>query len=388
MIAGEHVELLALFANPTLPAHMAAQMGLRPLKLGQELRFLLRTIPKMFLEVQPAATMADARETLERLNPRIIMFSGHTFMGALAFELDNGRIDMHSPPAMFVNLLSRAAAGGSKRLEAVFLNGCLTTALGNDILSAMPWLTVVCWNSITEDQAARSFAVGFVDALGDSLAKHDLRVRERLTIDAAFVAGCVNLLNDGFRLGDPQRYLHPPNHPHAATPDFSGACWGCLPPVHGDAVLLKRLDGGNVMLRCAGTDGKLTGERLTPSVWSAHAQQQQPMAGRPAAEQPRLARQQAAGCASAPSAVGGGTVLEESDEIDSPTRTPDMSRSPLRAPGDADAPRALQPRVRLDETRGVLDAEQAATAAAPAALVQGATPRAAEPPLARLDPDV
>jgi hypothetical protein len=47
MFAGEHVELLALFANPTLPAQLAAQLGLRPLKLGQELRFLLRTIPKV-----------------------------------------------------------------------------------------------------------------------------------------------------------------------------------------------------------------------------------------------------------------------------------------------------------------------------------------------------
>lgn len=321
MLAGEHVELLALFANPTLPAQMAAQMGLRPLKLGQELRFLLRTIPKCFLEIQPAATMADARDALERHNPRIIMFSGHTFMGALAFELDNGRIDMHSPPAMFVNLLSRAAAGGNKRLEAVFLNGCLTTSLGNDILSAMPWLTVVCWNSITEDQAARSFAVGFVDALGDSLAKQDLRVRERLTIDEAFVAGCLNLLDEGFRLGDPQRYLHPPNHPHAAKPDFSGACFGCLPPVHGDVVLLKRMDGGNVILRCRGTDGKLVGERLMPSAWASVA--------RPAVEQPQLRRQAgAAGCASATSTVANATVPEEPEEAtDSPAHPPNAAPS-------------------------------------------------------------
>ncbi|KAJ1638368.1 hypothetical protein T492DRAFT_224979 [Pavlovales sp. CCMP2436] len=183
--------------------------------------------------------MADAREALERHNPRIIMFSGHTFMGALAFELDNGRIDTHSPPAMFVNLLTRAVAGGNKRLEAVFLNGCLTTQLGNDILSVMPWLTVIAWNSITEDQAARSFAVGLVDALGDSLAKHGLRVRERLSIDAAFVSGCLRLLEEGFRMGDPARYLHPPEHAHARRPDFSGKCFGCMPPVHGDVVLLK-----------------------------------------------------------------------------------------------------------------------------------------------------
>jgi hypothetical protein len=324
MIAGEHVELLALFANPTLPSQLAAQMGLRPLKLGQELRFLLRTIPKMFLEVQPAATMADAREALERFNPRIIMFSGHTFMGALAFELDNGRIDTHSPPAMFVSLLSRAAAGGNKRLEAVFLNGCLTTALGNDILSAMPGLTVVCWNSITEDQAARSFAVGFVDALGDSLAKHELRVRERLSIEDAFVAGCLRLLDEGFRLGDPQAYLHPPSHPHAHKPDYSGACFGCLPPVHGDVVLLKRLGGGNVMLRCSGPDGKLTGERLMPSAFAAqHHRRASPSGGgrdRPIAEEPSLRRQPGEGATG--SSMSGVTVVEECEERESPLHSP------------------------------------------------------------------
>jgi len=297
IFSGEHVELLALFANPTLPAQMAASMGLRPLKLGQELRFLLRTIPKMFLEVQPAATMADAREALERHNPRIIMFSGHTFMGALAFELDNGRIDTHSPPAMFVNLLTRAVAGGNKRLEAVFLNGCLTTQLGNDILSVMPWLTVIAWNSITEDQAARSFAVGLVDALGDSLAKHGLRVRERLSIDAAFVSGCLRLLEEGFRMGDPARYLHPPEHAHARRPDFSGKCFGCMPPVHGDVVLLKRIDGDNVMLRCTGPDGTLVGERLsapfalTPPLAPSTLPGCQPQARRAVASQPPLHRQ-------------------------------------------------------------------------------------------------
>lgn len=321
LLAGHHVELLALFANPTLPTHIAQQLGLKPLRLGQELRFLLRTIPKLYLEVQPAATMADARQALERYNPRIIMFSGHTFMGALAFELDNGRIDTHSPPAHFVNLLRLATARSAalrKRLELVFLNGCETTSLANDIVSAMPWLKVICWHTITEDQAARSFAVGFVDAVGESLVVNDLRHRGRVTVEEAFMAGCVHMQSEGFRLGDPRDYLHPPGHPHTHKPDYSGSCFGCLPPVHGDAVLLVRQGGSNVILRCT-PRGKLVGERIPPSPQYVSEDSSLGGANGRMVEEPWRRHQAGAG-------TGAETVQEEDQEVDDEDQSPGRVR--------------------------------------------------------------
>lgn len=83
-------------------------------------------------------------------------------MGSLAFEMPNGRIDLPSPDA-FIEHLQRAHA---PRLQCVFLNGCTTAPLAYKIVSELPWLFAICWTSITEDAAARSFAQGFYDAVG------------------------------------------------------------------------------------------------------------------------------------------------------------------------------------------------------------------------------
>ena len=74
--------------------------------------------------------------------------------GSLAFELPSGRIEL-PPVADFITLLSRRVA---PRLQAVFLNGCTTAELGYQIVHELPWLTVICWATVTEDTAARVFA--------------------------------------------------------------------------------------------------------------------------------------------------------------------------------------------------------------------------------------
>ena len=101
-IEGKTVELLALFSNPAIPA--ASPVYLPPLRLGQELKFLLRAVSPVHLTVEPAATLADVETAVRAHNPRIILFSGHAFMGSLAFELPDGRIDL-PPPEMFTSLL-------------------------------------------------------------------------------------------------------------------------------------------------------------------------------------------------------------------------------------------------------------------------------------------
>ena len=223
------VELLALFSNPTSrhaatatggaddghhPGGGGGGLGLKPLQLGRELKFLLHSLPPVHLAIEPAASLADARAAIEEKDPRLILFSGHSFMGGLVFELDDGRLDC-PPPAQFIAqlqpqhaprlqvlrplplsptrvhssllasllsspllsshplipplispLISRPSCTRAPRLQCVCLNGCETAELGYQIVSELPWLKVICWPTITEDAAARAFAQGFYDAVG------------------------------------------------------------------------------------------------------------------------------------------------------------------------------------------------------------------------------
>lgn len=140
------------------------------------------------------------------------------------------------PPDLFISKLLLA-----KRLECCFLNGCRTGELGHQICSKLPGLKVICWTSVAEDAAARSFALGFYDAVGAMISAGDT-----IQIELAFWAGLEHFTSDGFRLGDPAQYLHPPGHPHALRPVFSPPCKGCTPPVHGKVVLLRAAPGGEV----------------------------------------------------------------------------------------------------------------------------------------------
>ena len=111
------VEVLALFSNPTLP-QQAVSFGLRPLAFGQDLKVLMHALPHAELEVEPAATLLNAHQALIACQPRYLLFSGHTIMGALAFETPEGRLDTHAAPEYFVSLLAglaRASKASSRK---------------------------------------------------------------------------------------------------------------------------------------------------------------------------------------------------------------------------------------------------------------------------------
>ena len=244
---GKQVELLALFSNPR-----TANPALKPLQLGRELKFLLHSLPPVHLAIEPAASLADARTAIEEKNPRLILFSGHSFMGGLVFELDDGRLDC-PPPSHFIAQLQPQHA---PRLQCVCLNGCETAELAYQIVSELPWLKVICWPTITEDAAARAFAQGFYDAVG-AFVSHGGEVQ----LELAYLAGLDRFCDEGFELGDPAQHLHPPSHPHCRAPVFDG-CPGCCPPVHGVVTLLSfDLAGGGVhalmpqRLRCMRDEG-------------------------------------------------------------------------------------------------------------------------------------
>ena len=173
-IERKQVELLALFSNPRVP--MSAPVQLRPLQLGQELKYLLRSLG-LHVVVEPAASLQDVERAVEAHDPRILHFSGHSWMGSLAFESSDGRIEV-PPPHLFIDKIRQRSA---PRLHCVFLNGCETAELGFQIATQLPYVMVVCWATITEDAAARAFAQGFYDAVGGFLAADErVQVRRRI----------------------------------------------------------------------------------------------------------------------------------------------------------------------------------------------------------------
>lgn len=43
-------------------------------------------IPEVRMRIDPAAGLADVRAAMQKHKPKIILFSGHFFMGSLVFE--------------------------------------------------------------------------------------------------------------------------------------------------------------------------------------------------------------------------------------------------------------------------------------------------------------
>ncbi|EOD38728.1 hypothetical protein EMIHUDRAFT_224103 [Emiliania huxleyi CCMP1516] len=86
-------DFVALFCNPKMPR----SFGMRPLSFGQDMKFIMRTLPRYLLHVEPAASLYTARRALVQNRPRIVVFSGHTsHVGQsphLCFETPDGRYD-------------------------------------------------------------------------------------------------------------------------------------------------------------------------------------------------------------------------------------------------------------------------------------------------------
>ena len=138
-----------------------------------------------------------------------------------------------------------------RRLESVFLCGCNTVEFAYHLLRAAPTLEVICWTTIVEDSAARTFSTGFYASIADPVKPASRnrcarcpgsRRREKgnppSRNEVAFWAGCKAFTEAGFGFGDPSEYLHRVGHPHRTRPEFN-TCQGCTPPVQGMPVLLR-----------------------------------------------------------------------------------------------------------------------------------------------------
>jgi len=244
LLSGERIELLAIFSNPSL-RHVSANLGPHltkaggsaHLQLGRELKSLLRSVPSPYVFVEPAATLEDVRSAVEEHNPQIAIFSGHSLVGSLVLELPDGSVDLPSEGDFIDALVLGARPNARKKLRCVVLNGCETISLARSIVGRCQNLQVVCWQSITDDSAARAFMIGFYRTVGADLMQDTV-----VNVEAAYRAGLASFEEQGFVLGDPSPHLHPPEHEHIAAPRY-GECQGCSPPVHGQLALVSCKDG-------------------------------------------------------------------------------------------------------------------------------------------------
>ena len=297
LLAGERVELLALFSNPWLhrvvptslshlpSAQLSAQLG--PLALGRELKSLLRAVPAPYVHIEPAATLEDVRTAIKQHNPQIALFSGHSLAGSLAFELPNGHVEL--PDVRDFMAALQPDNGVRSDLRYLVLNGCDTIALALELVKSMPALMVVCWRSLAEDAAARAFASGFYCAIGANMVSRPDSRPESIDFEAAYEAGLTTFEEEGFVYGDPSLKLHeqahPPvaapatapdleqAHPHVAAPATAPDLErrghhseGCSPLVHGQPVLLCHRHG-EVHFRLGTADWqKADASALVPSI--------------------------------------------------------------------------------------------------------------------------
>eukprot|EP00327_Prymnesium_parvum_P033079 CAMPEP_0195599388 /NCGR_PEP_ID=MMETSP0815-20121206/4007_1 /TAXON_ID=97485 /ORGANISM="Prymnesium parvum, Strain Texoma1" /LENGTH=1645 /DNA_ID=CAMNT_0040738823 /DNA_START=358 /DNA_END=5295 /DNA_ORIENTATION=+ len=198
------IEVLALFSSPK---KLANGKGIPPLQLMREIVAIQSAIPRTLREIRPAARFpTDIEPVLRQLKPRIIQFSGHgnavkrgAYAGALAFELPNGTIQLPSPQS-FVDLLRKNIC---PRLELVFLNGCKTLSpLGEQIVEALPHLSVIGWGTVTADQAATAFAQGFYDSVARN-CKRDRGGGSKGNLMEAYVSAERAFAEGGFIKADP-----------------------------------------------------------------------------------------------------------------------------------------------------------------------------------------
>ena len=112
----DDVEVVALFSNPRIPRRLG--QAFKPLSFGQDLKFLMRTLPRGELAVEPAVSLYTARRALVQHRPRVLVFSGHTIGedgDTVALETPDGAFDMvaAADPDIFIALLTSLARPGA-----------------------------------------------------------------------------------------------------------------------------------------------------------------------------------------------------------------------------------------------------------------------------------
>ncbi|HEX7843288.1 MAG TPA: CHAT domain-containing protein [Kofleriaceae bacterium] len=161
--------ILFMPANPVRTTRIA--LGEEAYDLQQELaRCQYRDRFELQPQLAPRAT--DIHRHLEALRPSVVHFSGHGEPDGLVFHQDDGSFRAVSPDE-----LREIFRSSSVSAKLAVLSGCFSEPHAEALLEHVD--CVVGMPGPIRDDAARSFAVGFYEALGD-----------RASVQTAYELGC------------------------------------------------------------------------------------------------------------------------------------------------------------------------------------------------------
>jgi len=149
--------ILVVLSNPVTTERLQLDREVRELK--EKLR-LAKKRDMFRVESCPASRPGDLTQAIHDFRPRIIHFSGHgDERGGLYFEDDRGGAQLVEPEAL--GSLFRVI--GSE-VDCVILNACFSKRQATEIAKYVE--NVVGMSDAIQDDAARTFTVGFYKALG------------------------------------------------------------------------------------------------------------------------------------------------------------------------------------------------------------------------------
>jgi len=173
--ASTKTKILFLTANPR---------DQQSLRLEGELRKVLDTLSgatyknSLDYKIEPAVRIDIITKAMQTEKPEIVHFSGHGCVEGLAVEDDSGYSDLFP-----IEGLDKMFGLFKKTIKCVILNACDSKELAKII--SKHGIHVVGMNDEIGDEAARKFAVGFYQGLG-----------EGNTYEFAFKMGMIHISNE------------------------------------------------------------------------------------------------------------------------------------------------------------------------------------------------
>ena len=213
-----------LYTNPRLSQKFQQVTGLQTLNaLTREMRYVISLLNPFDFIIQPATTLENFTQTLTKYSPVIVFWSGHTVPlddGKLLFENNIGNIDMVEPKSLADILIKQ------NQLKILILMGCNTDKIA-EIISKTMSIHVICWSTVTEDDAAAAFTSGMIHYIQDMLYKNS-KITEN-TAKEIFAKGLSEFKKE-YKEGDPQEEIQ--KNRENPDPNF-------IPKTHGKPVLIK-----------------------------------------------------------------------------------------------------------------------------------------------------
>ena len=177
--------------------------NIKPLKsFTREMRFVYSLLNPFDFYIQPATTVKNFEYVLDKYQPEIVVWAGHTIRDRLVFEHDNGSAYEADNLNNFVHadkITEMLRFSGN--LKLIVLMGCNTEPIGRIIHKKRKDLGVICWSTLVEDEAASVFVQGMLNKLQNYLHGH--QELGKTLIREIYEAG-LNEFKIKFILGDPQ----------------------------------------------------------------------------------------------------------------------------------------------------------------------------------------